>query len=112
MNLQDRIAALRTRITRACEGSGRDPASIELLPVSKKQSLEAIAEAASFGFNRFGENYVQEGAAKAESRPDLAFLLIGPLQRNKAKLALQRFAEIQTLDRMDLALRVVEPSGT
>ncbi|WP_257312346.1 YggS family pyridoxal phosphate-dependent enzyme [Geothrix fuzhouensis] len=106
MNLADRIEGLRTRITRACEAANRDPESIELLPVSKKQPLALIREAAVLGFTRFGENYVQEGADKAIAAPDLAFVLLGPLQRNKAKPALQHFAEIQSLDRPDLAERL------
>lgn len=106
MSLLDRIEGLRTRIRNACEASGRDPAGVELLPVSKKQPLALIREAAESGFNRFGENYVQEGADKAMAAPDLEFVLLGPLQRNKAKPALQHFSEIQSLDRPDLADRL------
>jgi len=105
-DLARRIADLRARIARACDAAGRDAASVELLPVSKKQPLALINEAAAHGFTTFGENYVQEGAAKATARPDLQFVLIGPLQRNKAKAALQAFHEIQTVDRVDLALRL------
>ena len=106
MNLEERIEGLRARIQRACEAAGRDPSSIELLPVSKKQPLSLIREAATLGFTRFGENYVQEGAEKAAASPDLSFVLLGPLQRNKAKPALQHFAEIQSLDRSELAERL------
>ena len=106
MSLADRVEGLRARIARACEAGNRDPESIELLPVSKKQPLALIQEAAALGFARFGENYVQEGADKAAAFPDLAFVLLGPLQRNKAKPALQHFAEIQSLDRPDLAERL------
>jgi uncharacterized pyridoxal phosphate-containing UPF0001 family protein len=106
VSLEDRIEGLRVRIQRACEAAGRDPSSIELLPVSKKQPLSLIREAAAMGFTRFGENYVQEGAEKAAASPDLSFVLLGPLQRNKAKPALQQFAEIQSLDRLELAERL------
>jgi pyridoxal phosphate enzyme (YggS family) len=106
VTLADRIEALRARMTHACSLAGRDPASVELLPVSKKQPLALIQEAATLGFRRFGENYVQEGATKAEAAPELDFVLIGPLQRNKAKAALQHFREIQSLDRPDLAERL------
>lgn len=105
-HLENRIEALRARITSACEAARRDPGAVELLPVSKRQPLELIDEAAALGFTRFGENYVQEGAAKAEARPALAFSLLGPLQRNKAKQALQHFAEIQSVDRVELAERL------
>ena len=106
MNLADRIAGLQARIRRACEAAGREPGSVELLPVSKKQSLTLVREASELGFKRFGENYVQEGAHKAAAAPDLGFMLIGPLQRNKTKPALQHFREIQSLDRPDLAERL------
>jgi len=104
--LADRIAKLRTRIRKASEANGRDPGQIELLPVSKRQSLALVREAAGLGFARFGENYVQEGVQKALEAPELGFVLIGPLQRNKAKLALTHFQEIMTLDRPDLAERL------
>ena len=104
--LLDRVEALRARIARAGEEAGRDPGAVELLPVSKKQPLPLIVEAAALGFARFGENYVQEGAAKAEAQPGLDFTLLGPLQRNKAKQALQHFSEIQSLDRIELAERL------
>ena len=106
MSLADRVEGLRARIARACETAGRDPQSVELLPVSKKQPLALIQEAAALGFTRFGENYVQEGTDKAVAAPDLAFVLLGPLQRNKAKPALQHFAELQSLDRPELAERL------
>ncbi len=106
MSLSDRIEGLRTRIQRACAAAHRDPSSVELLPVSKKQPLSLIREAAGMGFTRFGENYVQEGADKAAAAPDLAFVLLGPLQRNKTKPALQHFVEIQSLDRPELAERL------
>ncbi|MFZ1375889.1 MAG: YggS family pyridoxal phosphate-dependent enzyme [Geothrix sp.] len=106
MSLLQRIEGLQARIQRACEASGRDPATLELLPVSKKQPVALLREAAALGFTRFGENYVQEGADKAATLPELAFVLLGPLQRNKAKAALQHFAELQSLDRPELVERL------
>jgi hypothetical protein len=111
VSLAERIEGLRARIRRACEAADRDPGSVELLPVSKKQPLPLIQEAATLGFGRFGENYVQEGADKAAAAPDLAFVLLGPLQRNKAKPALQHFAEVQSLDRPELAERLRHLAG-
>jgi len=102
----DRIQAVKTRIHRACQACGRDPESVELLPVSKRHPAPSIREVATQGFQAFGENYVQEGAAKAELLPDLGFVLIGPLQRNKVKPALLHFQEIMTLDRPSLATRL------
>lgn len=102
----DRAQAVRARLARACDLAGRPPADVELLAVSKFQPSALIREALGAGFIRFGENYVQEGAWKHEELPDAHFLLIGPLQRNKAKLALQTFREILTLDRPELASRL------
>ena len=104
--LSGRIQALQERIRRACEASGREPGSVELLPVSKRQPMPLIQQAAELGFRTFGENYVQEGTAKAQALPELDFLLIGPLQRNKAKPALEHFKEILTVDRPELASRL------
>ncbi len=105
-DLASRIARLRHRIQRACESCGRNPETVELLPVSKRQPLTLVKEAATLGFARFGENYVQEGVQKSQDAPDLQFVLIGPLQRNKAKAALVNFQQIMTVDRPELALRL------
>lgn len=104
--LASRIEALRLRIRRACERADRPEDAVELLPVSKRQPLEVIQAARQAGFLRFGENYVQEGAAKAEALPEVQFLLLGPLQKNKVKPALQHFHEILSLDRPELASRL------
>lgn len=105
-DIRERLAALQARIARACEDCGRAASSVELLPVSKHQPADCVQAAAHEGFRTFGENYVQEGAAKAAALPELRFVLIGPLQRNKAKPALQHFSELMTLDRPELALRL------
>ena len=104
--LAERIGELQVRICAACAATGRAPGSVELLPVSKRQPLALLREAAALGFTRFGENYVQEGADKALALPELGFVLLGPLQRNKAKPALQHFVELQSVDRPDLAERL------
>lgn len=104
--LAERLQAIRARIAAACAEAGRDPATVELLPVSKFQPAAAIQEALDLGLPAFGENYVQEAAAKAPALPGARFVLIGPLQRNKARTALRLFAELQTVDRLDLAQRL------
>ena len=106
VDLRERVEGLRSRIRSACEACGRSPEEVELLPVSKRQPSSLVLEAMALGFSRFGENYVQEGSIKASAVPGASFLLIGPLQRNKAKLALQTFDEILTLDRPELAERL------
>ncbi len=106
MSLEIRIRQVEDRLRRACLDAGRDPATVELLPVSKRQPESLIREAKALGFKRFGENYVQEAVPKAAALREVDFVLIGPLQSNKAKLALQTFSEIQSIDRLDLALRL------
>ncbi len=104
--LAERAHQLRVRVEQACERAGREPGSVEILAVSKFHPVEAIREAVRCGFSRMGENYVQEGVRKAPEVPEAAFLLIGPLQRNKVRPALLHFQELMTLDRPELAARL------
>ena len=104
--LAERVATLRLRLNRACAAAGREPSAVELLPVSKRHPLALVSEAAGLGYGTFGENYVQEGVQKAAAAPDLRFVLIGPLQRNKARTALEHFQELMTVDRPELVTRL------
>ena len=106
-SLAEGLASVRSAITEAARRAGRDPAAIDLIAVSKTQSSERIEEAIAAGQRAFGENRVQEAAAKfpaLKSRhPDLRLHLIGPLQTNKAREAVRLFDAIETLDRPRLA---------
>jgi pyridoxal phosphate enzyme (YggS family) len=86
----------------AAAAVGRPPA--RLLAVSKTQSAAAIAELAARGQRAFGENYVQEAAAKIDALQALGleWHLIGHLQSNKAELAANLFDWVQSLDRLKL----------
>jgi len=97
--LRDALHALLQRIQNAPRPSGRP--SPRLLAVSKTQPADAVAALAAAGQRAFGENYVQEAAAKQDalSQADIEWHLIGHLQTNKAKDAARRFAWIQTVDR-------------
>jgi pyridoxal phosphate enzyme (YggS family) len=95
------------RIARAAQAAGRDPASVELVAVSKMQPWDAVAPVLAAGQKVFGENRVQEAHARwAERRSEVVLHLIGPLQTNKAAEAVAFFDVIETLDREKLA-RVV-----
>ncbi|HMC60938.1 MAG TPA: YggS family pyridoxal phosphate-dependent enzyme, partial [Candidatus Solibacter sp.] len=110
-SLRQNIAAVRERIARAAEGAGRDPAGIALLAVTKIFPASAIQEAYELGLREFGENYVQEFEGKALEVGGLAgarFHLIGHLQSNKAKKAVELFQVIQTVDSAKLARRLNE----
>jgi pyridoxal phosphate enzyme (YggS family) len=110
-SLRQNLAAVRERIARSAEGAGRDPAGITLLAVTKIFPAEAIQEAYELGLREFGENYVQEFEGKAPQVGGLAgarFHLIGHLQSNKAKKAVELFQVIQTVDSAKLARRLNE----
>ena len=104
------LSAARAAIVRACEAAGRDPGSVRLLAVTKTHGAEVVRAAARAGQTLFGENRVAEGVAKVEATraefPRLEWRLIGPLQTNKAAVALQWFSVLETLDRQRLVERV------
>ena len=105
-NISDRFAEVRGRIAHAARACGRDPSSITLIAVSKTFPAEVAADAVQAGATDLGENRVQEAAAKRPHVPAARWHLIGPLQRNKARLALQNFDVIHTIDRPDLVQRL------
>jgi pyridoxal phosphate enzyme (YggS family) len=105
-NFRERLGKIQRRINTVADVCGRDPGSISLLAVSKFHPPESLKEAMECGITHFAENYVQEAIAKSEALPGATFALTGPLQKNKAKPALQLFSELMTLDRPELASRL------
>ena len=105
--IQAAIGAVRARIADAARGAGRDPSAVTLVAVSKTFGDDAIRAALDAGQRVFGENRVQEAAAKfpalKASHPDLELHLIGPLQTNKAREAVALFDVIESVDREKLA---------
>jgi pyridoxal phosphate enzyme (YggS family) len=101
------LAAVRTGIAAAAKAAGRDPAAVTLVAVSKTQSTERVTAALAAGQRVFGENRVQEAAAKwpvlKRAWPEVELHLIGPLQTNKAREAVALFDVIETVDRPKLA---------
>ena len=93
---------VRQQVAKAAAGAGRDPASIEVLAVTKTHGPWAAEFAARAGLKRVGENRVQEGIDKrrqcAASAVGLQWELIGHLQSNKAKLAAEHFDRVQSVD--------------
>jgi hypothetical protein len=99
----------RMRVAKAAMAAGRAPQDVSLLAVSKTFPASAIRDVHALGQREFGENYVQEAAAKRaelQDVPGLVFVLIGPLQSNKAKLAADTFDRIETVDRIRIAERL------
>jgi PLP dependent protein len=101
------LSAITARITAAMAVHGRAPGSVQLIAVSKVQPLERVVAVLDQGHRLFGENYVQESQGKwpdLRARfPDVSVHMIGPLQTNKAKVAVDLFDAIHTLDRPSLA---------
>lgn len=104
----DALAAVERRIDRACEAAGRPRDEVALLPVTKTVPIERIAVAAEAGYRVFGENRVQEAVDKAQrlAGRGIEWHLIGHLQRNKVKQALDFARCIQGVDRPALAERL------
>ncbi|MCX7514694.1 YggS family pyridoxal phosphate-dependent enzyme [Frateuria sp. STR12] len=114
--LAARWTAVRERVDAACRESGRDPAEVAVLPVSKTFGAPMVREAAALGLARFGENKVQELREKTAALADLPleWVLIGHLQTNKARDVARLASEVQSLDRLELAQalhRRLEPEG-
>jgi hypothetical protein len=101
------LAEVRARISVAAHQAARAPGDVTLVAVSKTFGAEAVAAALAAGQRVFGENRVQEAAAKfpalRAAHPDLELHLIGPLQTNKAREAVALFDVIESLDREKLA---------
>ena len=104
------LADITERLRAAERAAGRAEGSVTLIAVSKVQPTERVQAVLDQGHRVFGENYVQEAAAKWPAWRDqygpLHLHMIGPLQSNKAKLALDLFDAIHTLDRPSLAQKL------
>ncbi|WP_237480877.1 YggS family pyridoxal phosphate-dependent enzyme [Lichenibacterium dinghuense] len=101
------LAAVAARVALSARDVGRDPASVSLVAVSKTHAADVIAPALDAGHRVFGENRVQESKGKwpelRERFPGVELHLIGPLQSNKAREAVELFDVIETVDRPKIA---------
>ena len=94
------------RMAAACRAVGRDPGSVQLVAVSKTVAPDRLRAAVAAGLVDLGENRVQEALAKAPEVPGAYWELVGPLQSNKARKAIETFGRIQTVDTVALAERL------
>jgi pyridoxal phosphate enzyme (YggS family) len=107
--LIETVSAILKKISHAAMSAGRSPDDVKLIAVTKTVGIEKIREAVDIGLRTFGENKVQEAQKKiANLKSDIANLriewhLIGHLQKNKAKYAVQLFDLIHTIDSIELA---------
>lgn len=109
MRIEHNVAQVMDRIAAAAQRSGRDPADVTLVAVSKTYPPEAVVEAHRAGLSTFGENRIQEARSKIPAvaailgEKAVSWHLVGHLQRNKAKLATRMFDLIHSVDSVRLA---------
>src|SRR5947207_14988242 len=107
MDLAANFDSVHQRIQAACGRAGRDPGSVLVVAVSKGQPPERVRAAAMFGQAIFGESRVQEAKAKIEQCPGhLRWHLIGHLQSNKCRDAVELFERIESVDGLPLAQEI------
>jgi len=116
--LQERLAAVRTRIAQAARSASRPADAVRLLAVSKTFPAAAVQEAADAGQTEFGENYVQEAVEKIaalrnKTASPLIWHFIGPIQSNKTRPIAENFDWVHSIDRDKIARRLSEqrPDG-
>ncbi|MGZ4786906.1 MAG: YggS family pyridoxal phosphate-dependent enzyme, partial [Terriglobales bacterium] len=103
--MSENLKSIRQRMADACRRCNRRPAEVQLIAVSKTFPAVAIREAYAAGQRLFGENRVQEFATKAPALadlPGLEFHMMGHLQSNKAKRAVELFHALDSLDSVRL----------
>lgn len=116
MSLEENLSTLEEAIATACRNAGRPREEVEMVAVSKTHPVESLSEAFRLGLRLFGENRVQEFAAKSAELPtgvrsQMSVHLIGHLQSNKAAKAVEVFDGIDTLDSLKLAEKLDEAAG-
>jgi len=102
----ERLQTIQLRVEEACARSRRDPATVKLLAVSKKQSLDTIRAGYAAGLRNFAENYAEEATEKIAVLSDLTGIsweMVGHIQSRKAKLVAQGFTRIHSVDSLKLA---------
>lgn len=112
--LAENLSRVEEQIESACARAGRARGEVALVAVTKVFPAAAIEEAYALGLREFGENYVQEFEGKATRLPPLPgvrFHLIGHLQSNKSRRAVELFQTIQTVDSAKLAGRLNEQTA-
>lgn len=110
--IRERLARVRERIARAAERAGRNVEDVTLIAVSKTFDSATVQQAVDAGMRDLGENRVQEGIAKAtQISGDVRWHLIGHLQSNKARQAVETFGVIHTIDSKELVDRLDRIAG-
>ncbi|MGC9034429.1 MAG: YggS family pyridoxal phosphate-dependent enzyme [Verrucomicrobiia bacterium] len=104
MGIAENLESVKKRIEQACERANREPSSVTLVAIAKGHPPEAVNEAASLGVRIFGENKVQEAKSKIPlCVSGITWHMVGHLQTNKAKDAVELFDMIHSVDSLKLA---------
>jgi pyridoxal phosphate enzyme (YggS family) len=107
VDISANLSEVRQRVSAACARSGRNPATVDVVAVSKGHTAVVVSAAAELGLSVFGENRVQEAKAKIGLCPSrLRWHLIGHLQSNKCRDAVHFFVMIQSVDSLSLAQEI------
>jgi pyridoxal phosphate enzyme (YggS family) len=108
IRITEHLEQVQRRTQLAAQTAGRDPRSIQILAVSKRQPLAAIRAAFAAGQRAFGENYLQEASEKILALADIPieWHFIGRIQRNKTRAIAEQFSWVHTLDREQIARRL------
>lgn len=106
MSIKNNLSEIKDKISNAEKKAGRTPGSVKLIAVSKFHPVESVVEAIACGQNTYGENRVQEASDKFikiyETYPETELHIIGQLQTNKVKKAVEIATWIQSVDRIEL----------
>ena len=116
MTIADNIQRVRDKIGQACAKTGRDPAEITLVGISKLKRPEEILSAVSAGLRHIGENRVEEGIEKiplvqAAAEGELTWHMVGHVQSRKARQVARLFDVVQSVDSFRLAQRLSRLAG-
>ncbi|MDJ0712029.1 MAG: YggS family pyridoxal phosphate-dependent enzyme [Woeseiaceae bacterium] len=115
IGVTENLSTLSDLLNKTAIEAGRQPGSVQLLAVSKKQPLTKIREAVAAGQRDFGENLVQEGVEKIQALAgcDLTWHFIGHLQSNKTRAVAENFDWVHTIDKLKTAKRLSDqrPAG-
>ena len=112
--IRERYEDTLEKIAAAAQASGRDPESVRLVVVTKAQRLEVVQAAFQAGVRLFGENYPEESVTKIlsfDSESGVEWHMIGHMQSRKARLVIEHFDLLQSLDSLKLANRLNRMAG-
>lgn len=108
--IRDRADRIRIRIEHAAGRAGRDPAEVDVLPITKGHAVDVVQAVVASGFRQVGENRVAEAEQKRNELVGLSvdWVMVGHVQRNKASRIVHTFDRVESVDSLRLARRLSE----